>query len=505
MVGALVLAWGWSVLHLAEALSRPAQIVLALGVAVAIARWFGAHPLGFARLARRTLPWLAAACALLAVGVHVVEAAAERSARAALPVAREGAPNVLLIVLDTVRARSLSLHGYHRPTSPRLEQIAEKSVVFDRAIATAPWTLPSHGTMFTGRYPYELTTDWEAALDGANRTLAEALSGQGYATGGFVGNLRYCSREYGLGRGFSRYRDYQVNANTIAVSSAVGYNMVRATFRLASKVRNGAPQVSAWFLEWLESVEEDRPFFAFLNYFDAHGPYLAPGAWSGKFGPTGKALNRALWRQWSPEDLVILTDAYDSCVAYLDDQVGELLDELDRRGVMDDTLVIIVGDHGEHLGEHGLADHGNSLYRPVLHVPLLVSFPGRVPGGQRVTETVTLRDLPATVCDLVGVSDGGFPGSSWARHWRGGSEHGETGSPVLAQLTSGLRTPEWFPVTKGDMTAVIADGIHYIRNGDGTEELYDFERDPVEQANMIDTQAGALVAERLRVLVGGRR
>ena len=134
----------------------------------------------------------------------------EYRASAALPPAPADARNVLLIVWDTVRAGNLSLHGYGRRTSPNLERLAGRGVRFDQAFATAPWTLPSHSSLFTGRWPHELTADWRSPLDETYPTLAEYLAAHGYDTAGFVANLDYCSRETGLSRGFAHYEDYPI-------------------------------------------------------------------------------------------------------------------------------------------------------------------------------------------------------------------------------------------------------------------------------------------------------
>jgi arylsulfatase A-like enzyme len=132
----------------------------------------------------------------------------ESRAIAALPAPPAGAPNVLLIVLDTVRARSLGLYGYERATSPNLDRFAKNGVVFSHAFSASPWTLPSHGAMFTGRLPHELSGGWMTPIDGTYPTLAEALSSVGYLTAGFIANTTYCPAEFGLARGFSHYEDH---------------------------------------------------------------------------------------------------------------------------------------------------------------------------------------------------------------------------------------------------------------------------------------------------------
>jgi arylsulfatase A-like enzyme len=181
-------------------------------------------------------------------------------------------------------------------------------------------------------------------------------------------------------------------------------------------------------------------------------------------------------------------DVYDDCLYYLDRRLGILLDELGRRGVLDDTMVIVASDHGEHLGDHLLFFHGCSLYRQLVEVPLVIVDPKGVPAGRVVVEPVSLRDIPATVVDLLGLArDAPFPGRSLARFWAGEQPAGaspeapllmETGKPLV--LTNQGREP----VAKGPMKSLVFGGMHYIRAADGLEELYVLKSDPEERVNL---------------------
>jgi arylsulfatase A-like enzyme len=202
---------------------------------------------------------------------------------------------------------------------------------------------------------------------------------------------------------------------------------------------------------------------------------------------------------YSSEEVETLMAAYDGAIAYLDHQVGLLFDALERRGLLENTLVIITSDHGEQFGEHGLMTHGNSLYLPLLHVPLVISFPSRVPAGKRVFEPVTLRDIPATVMDLVKF-DGAppFPGDSLVQYWNGERFPGRSATTLLSEVNKGINQVEWLPVMKGDMKSLVMEGIRYIKNGDGREELYDFENDPAEERDLADSEEGRRALERFR-------
>ncbi|MHC4594403.1 MAG: sulfatase-like hydrolase/transferase, partial [Planctomycetota bacterium] len=166
-----------------------AALLLAFGIAVQTSRFIMVHRFAFRSLVHRTVGWMAGLVVVMGVSVQGWQMIAERQALAKLPAAPANAPNVLLITLDTVRAWNLSLYGYHRPTSPQLTRLAKTGVVFEHALSTAPWTLPSHASMFTGRFPYELSTGWRTPLDSTYPTLAEFFSTKGYHTAGFVANL----------------------------------------------------------------------------------------------------------------------------------------------------------------------------------------------------------------------------------------------------------------------------------------------------------------------------
>ena len=295
-------------------------------------------------------------------------------------------------------------------------------VRFEHVLSTAPWTLASHATMFTGRYPHELSADWLTALDATYPTLAEGLSARGYAAAGFVANMWYCSYETGLARGFSHYEDYPISAAHVMLSSSLGH-LLSGTHSLRNKLsRKSAETVNAEFLEWLNRRRDSRPYFVFLNYMDAHEPYQPPAGFDNIYSTPGDAalirdLNDASASpKLMPEARRAAIGEYDESITYLDYELGRLFTELKRRGRWDRTLVVITADHGEEFGERGLYFHGNSLYRASLEVPLLLRLPGVVPAGRSIGAQVSLRDLAATVLALSGGRPE-LPGRSLARYW----------------------------------------------------------------------------------------
>jgi arylsulfatase A-like enzyme len=448
-------------------------------------------------------------------------------------------PNVLLIVMDTVRADHLSLYGYARPTSPTLETLAKRGIRFDEACATAPWTLPSHASMFTGRLPHELGVDWRTALGSQPPTVAEYLGSRGYATAGFVANLLYCSYEFGLNRGFTHYEDYLVEPMSplrmctlgdfvLKAASDVGWRVSEILGSwsflpgkdsllwryLANDPKIDAGMINQRFLNWLtQRKQPERPFFAFLNYLDAHTVYLLPPGTPYRFGrPPKTDTDVQVLVDWSHIDKLRLApyyrtlarDCYDSCIRYMDDQLAQLLGELERRGVLDDTLIIVTSDHGEGLGEHDLFFHGESLYRTETRVPLVMALPGRKQSAV-VSEPISLRDLPATIVDLTGQGTGApFPGRTLVG--RSGGPHSAEPSLAGEGAISELASPNPYDPNQGrspghrGAMASLADGDYvYIHNdGDGSEELFNRRVDPNEFDDRSNFEALQVVKERLR-------
>jgi arylsulfatase A-like enzyme len=506
-------------------LNPAAAAALAAGLACVLSRSVERRADRVRRAVRASLPALLGVVAILGAWSYNREVLGERRALAALPPAAPGAPNVLLIVLDTVRADHLGLYGYGRDTSPNLSRLAKRGVVFEQARSAAPWTLPSHATMFTGRWPHELGTASDRPLDASYPTLAEFLARHGYATAGFVGNGYYGNSWYGLARGFGHYED-SCETNVLASpaealrSSALGRRLIRMA-GVPYKVRpdtayslKDAERVNRDFLGWL-SDHPGRPVFAFLNYIDAHDPYLTPPGFDRHFGLAPETADDVeLIRNWHSRDaaqatdrqLALIRDAYDDCLASLDEHLGRLFDELERRGVLDDTLVIVTADHGEQLGEHNLFGHGKSLYRQEVRVPLILVGPLGIPPGRTVAGAVSLRDIPATVVDRLGLSGGSpFPGRSLARFWDPSARGAEApDEPILSEVSIKPKaarppSPGEPPALGGPMASLIADGRVYIRDAFGREELYDLADDPCEAHDLSGSAAARPALERCRI------
>lgn len=481
-----------------------ARVALSVGLGVEFGRRLARRSPAVVRFARRSTWSLSVLLTVVALGIAGWRAVSFRRAIGRLPAPPAGAPNVLLVILDTVRADELSLYGYARQTTPELDEFAKGATVFDAAIATAPWTLPSHASLFTGRYPAWLNVDFRHRLKGKDPTLAEVLAGKGYLTFAMAANMSFVSWESGLARGFQEFHDYPINVEQVIRSSFYGASTLAERFfgrtqQVPKRVRLSrqfevppkpehylmdGDEVTDKFLTWHADRDTSRPYFAFLNYFDAHFPYSPPDSLARKFSnkPDGRAL-------------------YDAELFAMDHEVGRLFAALKQSGELQNTIVIVASDHGEHLGERGLWRHGNSLYTPVVRVPLVVRYDGKVPAGKRVERPVSLRDVGKTIIDLTGVAPRStFPGHTLAAAWN------ETQDSISVPVTMLMRTYEpnpFAPRNPSTMLAVFDSNLHLVTMS-GTrrvEELFDYRKDSIETVNLVGSVEGMVAVPRLRALM----
>jgi arylsulfatase A-like enzyme len=479
--------WFWTslttfaVLLLFTRFSSWAWLVVALGVGLQLSAWAKSHPSGWRRATRAvgvTLGLLFLAVAGIGGAMRVVQ---ERRLIASLPPAGDK-PNVLLVIWDTARARSMSLYGYERKTTPFLDSLARHAVVFDQAYSAAPWTLPSHASMLTGQYAGALTADWTSPLDKTYPTLPEALYKDGYSTGAFVANFFAASYPTGLHRGFIRYEALKFTLEEVSLNTTL--SQARAVQSPLKRIKEqhwysralkdflrfdwrpldsyqlhdskDVGDVQGEFLRWQSKTR--RPFFAMLNLMEAHAGYANPSDTVFAGGKTRK-------------------DEYDGSILRLDQHLESLFAELARRGELARTIVIVTSDHGELFGEHGMHGHGASLYAPVLHVPLLIYAPGRVPEGVRVSRTVSLRDIARTIQHLTGSTSNLLPGASLTA--LATDPHTLT-SPVVAEVSKGINQPMDTPISWGNLTSVMDDTLQVIRDGRGKLEAYAYRSDLAE-------------------------
>lgn len=494
----------FSLLWHVKGVHQAALALVAVGLAVQVTRAASRRPAAASRLVERSTPWLTGAVVALFLVFGAGRRAMEGRRLASLPQASIGAPNIVLVILDTVRAAELDLYGYGRPTAPVLRAFAETGVVFDRAMSPSPSSLPGHAALLTGRLPHEIRASWRTPLEPGVPTLGEVLQDRGYATAAVSGNLFYFTREAGLARGFLHFSGYAVTVGQTVRSTALGQFLVQTLAGLRSGGTFQAPvgwltegkpaeRVLAEVSDWLDNAP-DRPMFLAVNFLDAHRPYRPPEPFRGRF-------LRGCQSTMSVPDCVTQTrtDLYDGAVAHVDAALGALLDRLAAAGVLDNAVVVVTADHGEHLGERGLLGHGNSLYWPVLHVPLVIRAAG-APGGTRVEAPVSLTDVSKTLAGLAGVETQDLPGRSLDRFWN--PEGRPPGSDtLLASARGSINRPATEPLSRGDMYAVLGWPVHYIANGDGNEELYNLELDPLELRDAAPGPLGQILVQPYRAFL----
>ena len=353
---------------------------------------------------------------------------------------REDRLNLLLITLDTTRADHLGCYGYGNARTPAIDQLAQAGVRFNRFFCNVPLTLPSHATMMTGLYPPE----HGCRVNGANRlgdditTLAERFSSHGYRTGAFVAAFVLDSK-FGLDRGFRTYDDYDVPTSNDIYDDNIMYR-----YRRADRVADAA-------LEWLEE-QSGEPFFCWVHFFDPHRPYY-----------------------FSPAPGRGLSDAYDQEISFMDFQIGRLTGYLRERGLDTKTVVIVVGDHGEGLGDHGEEEHGLLLYNPVMRVPLIISSPGRDGAGGEVETLFSTVDLFPTILDIFG---GEIPEEISGRSFIGALEGlSSPNREVYLETEFPLTEYGWSP-----LAGLISGEWKYVAAP--REELYHLSADPGETENL---------------------
>jgi arylsulfatase A-like enzyme len=502
---------------------------LTVGATTAFNRRFIKYGTRILRCCEPATPWLVAAWLLSFLVIQGGEWIGERRALAGLPAASPESPNVLIIVVDTLRADHLSSYGYQRQTSPEIDRIAREGVQFGNAIAPSSWSLPSHASLVTGRYPFEhgmQNVEPMPWLGWGNKslrgypTLGEVLQKRGYTTGAFSANRVYFTSNVGLGRGFIHFEDYFHSPADAFVRTLFGREFARIYLSRSDKslvrrilyrmgftslldrdtegweknggargVRKRASVVNDELLRWLDTdndKSQHHPFFAFLNYMDAHDPYGSPADYP-----------KTSW------DHRTVTDQYDDGVNYADRYVGLLMLSLQQRGLANHTLVIITSDHGESLGEHGLRFHASALYRELIQVPLIIWYPGHVPAGLQIATPVTNIAIPSTIMDILTGVRGAtvFPGPALSELWHNPPAALHWPHP-LAELAQNEINPQKATVpvaADGPMQTLVTSDWHLIVQKNLGQQLYDWDTDPGENYDLINTPEGRAEALALRL------
>ena len=452
-------------------------------------------------------PWFLGVPALIAVCAWSFGPVREFFQLKSLP-PPPNAPNVLIIIVDTLRADHLSAYGYSRDTSPFVNQLAQQGVLFENAIAPSSWTLPSHASMLTGLYPLETRVETDDDdLSGSFPNLGDAMRNRGYRTAAFSANPQLFSRERGFIYGFSHFEGYEQSVAGILEKVPLS----RVIFQFLSARAKGDPlaffgvknaanaaRVDEDALRWIDRGR--RPFFVVLNYFDLHEPVLPPDPYLRLYTTNPTARRQSMYFgdacAWGEvgrncdSRRQVYFDTYDGATRYVDENVKSLLAELNQRGLLQNTIVVFTADHGQEIGEHGIYGHSKSLYRPEIQVPLVLWKPGLVPASIRVPTPVTTADISATILDLA-AADGThpLPGRSLAPLWRSTAQVPDWPPPISELARLHWRTKS-APNYNAPIDSIVTPEGHYIRQ-EGKDLLFDWKTDPGETHDLCAAQPAA--------------
>ncbi|MFA9416973.1 sulfatase [Natrinema sp. HArc-T2] len=443
--------------------------------------------------------------------------------------------NVVLVVLDTARAKSVDT----KPM-PTLTGLAEAGTAFESAFATAPWTLPSHASLFTGTYPSEHGTHGgHTYLNADLRTLPEAFADAGFETIG-VSNNTWITEEFGFDRGFDDLRKGWQYIQSDADMGAVvrGENLREKLVAMRNRLFDGNPLVNTanvlysefaqpsgddgaaratdWIADWLDGRDGDRPFFLFCNFIEPHVEYDPPREHAERFLPDGASYEDATAIRQDPRaydceeydlsdrEFAMLRGLYRAELAYVDHQLGQLRTALEDAGEWEDTLFVVCGDHGEHIGEHGFFGHQYNLYDTVLNVPL-VFCGGPFADGERRHDLVQLLDLPATLLETAGVDDPALR-EQWSSRSLHPNSSDDAREAVFAEYVAPQPSIERLEARFGEipdrvrtfdrrLRAVRTSEYKYVCGDDGFERLHHLQAEPLEHTDSSDDDT-----ERARTL-----
>jgi arylsulfatase A-like enzyme len=444
-------------------------------------------------------------------------------------------PNIILLVMDTARSKTV-YSGIQDGSFPTLRRIADEGVTFENAMSTGPWTVPSHASLFTGKYTSEHQTNAASPeFDVDQKVLATHLQECGYCTVGLSANP-WINYELGFNRGFDYYRmswdpfwnnpTLSAMKNTAATENENNWDQLakaidQMSIRNAPKILanilyakffggysdKGASRITNVVTDWISNNgSEDEPFFCFINYLEPHLEYDPPQHVVQELTdsiPQNKLddIEQDAWRYLtgqiniSSEEFSILEQLYRAEIKYIDGKIQDIYECLDRNGILDETAIIVVGDHGENIGDHDLMDHQYCLYDTLLHVPCLIRYPEVYPGGMEMTDLIETRDLFATILELANIdysADHNTPAHSLLDVENCGRSNTVaeylTPQPAISELISQFDVPR-SSISQYDRA------LHSIRSAEwklivdenGAIELYRIDEDPEENKNVADT------------------
>jgi len=502
VVNLLFAGSSWIVLDLLDGRSRVLRL-MAMAGAVALVIAFAARV--SSAWSRRTTLATLGMVSLSAIAVMAFFGDRSPIQAASPAAASAGRPNLVMIVLDTVRADHMSVYGYERKTTPKLETFARAATLYRNAIATSDVTLSTHASLFTGLYPsfhgahYTGEAAWQGVpLDSRVETLAETLSKSGYATASIAANYGYLGPHFGLQQGFAQS---DTRAPVLLINGSKRFFLRDRVRRLLAwafpsrefdrQTRMGE-EITGDALRFLEPFRGGKgPFFLFLNYMDAHSPYVPPAPYDTMFPgldsmfthPKFNAMAEEVMREKRPirdAERNHIISQYDGAIAYLDKQVGDILNRLKEWDLAGNTLVIVTSDHGEAVGDRFLLEHGGvSAYQEHVRVPLLIRYPGGQSQGLVVDETVSQVDVMPTSLAVLGLK-----GPARTQGFDLRNVDSLRDRRVYTECFASKLLRPLHPKFNRDVRAVYAGGVKFIHPTAGPREMYRLAEDPQEQRNV---------------------
>jgi arylsulfatase A-like enzyme len=414
---------------------------------------------------------------------------------------------VLLITIDTLRADRIGAYGLRTAQTPTIDRLAREGVRFDRAICQLPQTNASHAALLTGLYPSTngVKIHMVDKLRPNVQTMASVFLDGGYRTGGIYSWVSLDPQFCGLNRGFQTYDGYVLNrslmfSNPNLEQLAALYRQLKdqvpivktadaalnSSKDIEKSIDGRADVTNAAVFSWLDAHADGGPFFLWVHYFDPHYPYSPPKGYDRVFGSryTGRIDGSIDTIDGIDNGTIAVTDAdrarleelYQGEIAYADAQIGLLFSELGRRGLFDDTIIALTGDHGESFGEHGDWTHGLKVFETEIRVPLLMRYPSRVPAGVTVASPVQLVDVMPTLLELTGIRAAQpLQGTSLLPLVTGPDQHRPTVAftELADEAFVSMLTPDWKLIRN---------------NANGELQLYRLSNDEGELNNLIKTE-----------------
>ncbi|WP_435196357.1 sulfatase [Natronomonas sp. EA1] len=446
---------------------------------------------------------------------------------------RGGPPNIVMLVLDTARARNLSCYGNDRKTTPAIDALAADGVRFSRATSISPWTLPSHSSLFTGVPPsIHQTNSLESQLPDSLTTMAEMLRGYGYDTIGMSANPWFSS-QFGIVRGFdkfhhlfgpfatSSYREFVMSLTDSRRSIPERAYALLSNQSLTELARNSITATHRHFVDEdddgarkavehaSETIGQPDPYFLFINFLEPHLPFKPPTDCRRRFIPDDvsddrlESINQDATAynirnvEMNATEFDILERLYDAEIYHVDRQIKRILTLLEESSQLENTIVIVLGDHGENIGDHGLMAHHYSVHETLTHVPLIVNYPGVFDGGEVVNDRVSSLDVPATIERLMAnqrkcnktfkSQQHGVPLQNRNESQRRIFSEYLNPMPPIKRLREKSENPA-FDVSKYDrqLRAIYVDNLKFVTGTDGHRALYDLSTDSEESENIMN-------------------